>query len=237
MSDQQPLDQQPEAAPSRKGIGGPKTFEGRRRSSLNACKTLITSKIHLCSPEEQPAFDAHMAAYREALAPIGILETELVAEIAKMKWRCKRAASVEDSIFAQGHLDYANGMESGHPAVDSCLAEGKVWKEQAKNLILISLYETRFRRAVEKDMAELQVLQERRKASYARAQDEAIRLLQLALSQGKDYDPGEDFLPASAHGEFVFSAPELLRVIDRAVRLSRSYDINKRPPTFPKKAA
>ncbi len=237
MCDQQPPNQQPEAPPSRKGIGGPKTLEGKRRSSLNACRTLVTSKIHLCSPEEQPAFDAHMAAYKEALAPIGILETELVAEISKLKWRLKRASSVEDSIFSSGHLDYADEMQSGHPAVDSCLAEGKVWKEQAKNLILISLYETRFRRAVEKDMAALEILQEKRKASYARAQDEAIRLLQLALSQGKDYDPGEDFLPASAHGEFVFSAPELLRVIDRAARLSRSYDVNKRPPTFPKKAA
>ncbi len=80
-------------------------------------------------------------------------------------------------------------MQSGHPAVDSCLVEGKVWKEQAKNLILISLYETRFRRAVEKDMAELHALQEKRKASYSRAQDEAIRLLQLALSQGKTTTP------------------------------------------------
>ena len=144
---------------------------------------------------------------------------------------------MEDSIFAQGHLDHANNMNTGDGAVDSCLAEGKVWKEQAKNLILISLYETRFRRAVEKDMAELNALQEKRKASYARAQDEAIRLLQLALSQGEDYDPGDDFLPASAHGEFVFSSPALLRVIDRAARLSRSWDVNKRPPTFPKKAA
>jgi len=61
--------QEPEAAPSRKGIGGPKTSEGRRRSSLNAIKTMITSKIHLCSPEEQPAYDAHMAAYKEAWRP------------------------------------------------------------------------------------------------------------------------------------------------------------------------
>jgi hypothetical protein len=140
MSDEQSLDQQPEATPSRKGIGGPKTAEGRRRSSLNACKTLITSKIHLCSPEEQPAFDAHMAAYKEALAPVGILETELVAEISKMKWRQKRASSAEDSIFSQAHLDYADDMQSGHPAADSCLVEGKVWKEQAETLILISLY-------------------------------------------------------------------------------------------------
>jgi hypothetical protein len=211
MSDeQQHRNQEPEPTPSRKGIGGPRTAEGRRRASLNACKTLITSKIHLCSPEEQPAFDAHMAAYKEALAPVGILETELVAEISKMKWRCKRASSVEDSIFSQGHLDYADEMQSGHPAVDSCLAEGKVWKEQSHNLLLISLYETRMRRAVEKDMAALQALQEKRKASYARAQDEAIRLLQLALSQNEDYDPGDDFLPASAHGEFVFVRQESL---------------------------
>src|SRR5271169_5113320 len=93
---------------ARKSLGGPHTVEGRRRSSLNASKTLITSKIHLCSPEEQPAFDAHMAANREALAPVGILETELVAEISKMKWRLNKSSSAEDSIFAQGHLDYAD---------------------------------------------------------------------------------------------------------------------------------
>jgi hypothetical protein len=92
------------------------------------------------------------------------------------------------------------------------------------------------RRALEKDMAALQVLQEKRKASYSRAQDEAIRLLQLALSQGKTYEPGDDFLPASAHGQFVFSAPDLHRVIDRAARLHRSWEVNKRPPTFPKAA-
>jgi hypothetical protein len=229
-------DQQPEATPAQKAPGGPKTSEGRRRSSLNACKTLITSKVHLCSPAEQPAFDAHMAAYKEALAPVGILETELVVEIAKMKWRCKRASSVEDSIFSSGHLEHAHNMNTGDDAVDSCLAEGQVWKEQAKNLMLLSLYETRMRRAIEKDMAALQAMQTQRKASYSRAQDEAIRLLQLALSEDEDYDPGDDFLPASAHGQFVFSAPGLLRVIDRKNRLSRSWDVNKRPPAFPKAA-
>jgi len=236
MSDQQLSAQAPESASTRKGVGGPRTPEGRRRSSLNACKTLITSKIHLCSPEEQPAFDAHMAAYKEALAPVGILETELVAEISKMKWRLKRASSVEDSIFAQGHLDHAETMNTGHAAVDSCLAEGMVWKEQARNLLLISLYETRMRRAVEKDMAALQAMQAQRKEAYARAQDEAIRLAQLAASEGEEYDPGEDFLPASAYGEFVFSEPDLLRVLDRRNRVTRSWDVNKRPPTFPKAA-
>jgi hypothetical protein len=237
MSDLQQLPiQEAEASPSRKGMGGPKTSEGRRRSSLNACKFLITSKVHLCSPEEQPAYDAHMAAYKEAYGPVGILETELVVEIAKGKWRCKRASSVEDSIFAQGHLDHSPEMESGHPAVDSCLAEGKVWKEHSHSLMLISLYEARLRRSVEKDMAALEAMQAKRKEAYSRAQDQAIRLAQLAASEGEEYDPGDDFLPASAYGEFVFSEPDLLRVLDRRNRVSRSWNINKRPPTVPKAA-
>jgi hypothetical protein len=177
-----------------------------------------------------------MAAYKEALAPVGILETELVAEIAKMKWRQKRASSVEDSIFSQGHLDHAHNMNTGDAAVDSCLAEGLVWKEQAKNLLLISLYETRMRRALEKDMAALEAMQTKRKEVYAQAQNEAIRLAQLAASQGDEYDPGDDFVPASAYGQFVFSEPDLLRVLDRRNRVSRAWDFANRRPTLPKAA-
>jgi hypothetical protein len=235
QSDQQAEFQQPQV-PAPNPRGGPRTPEGKRRSSLNACKTLITSKVHLCSPEEQPAYDAHMAAYKEALAPVGILEIELVAEISKMKWRQKRISSVEDSIFSQGYLDHAENMNTGHAAVDSCLAEGLVWKEQAKNLLLISLYETRMRRALEKDMAALEAMQAKRKEAYAQAENEAIRLAQLAASEGEEYDPGDDFVPASAYGQFVFSEPDLLRVLDRRNRVSRSRNINKRPPAVPEAA-
>jgi hypothetical protein len=133
-------------------------------------------------------------------------------------------------------LEHANDMNTGDSAVDSCLAEGMVWKEQAHNLLLISLYETRMRRALEKDMAALEAMQAKRKEAYSRAQDEAIRLAQLAASEGEEYDPGEDFIPARAYGEFVFSEPDLLRVLDRSNRVSRSWNINKRPPTVPKAA-
>ena len=85
-------------------------------------------------------------------------------------------------------------------------------------------------------MAALEAMQAKRKEAYAQAQNEAIRLAQLAASQGEEYDPGDDFLPASAYGEFVFSEPELLRVLDRRNRVSRSLNINKRPPTVPKAA-
>jgi hypothetical protein len=95
-------------------------------------------------------------------------------------------------------LDHAGNMNTGDSAVDSCLAEGLVWKEQAKNLLLISLYETRMRRALDKDLAALEAMQTKRKEAYARAQDEPIRLAQLSASEGEEYAPGDDFVPASA---------------------------------------
>ena len=79
-------------------------------------------------------------------------------------------------------------------------------------------------------------MQAKRKEAYAAAQDEAIRLAQLAASQGEEYDPGDDFKPASAYGEFVFSEPDLLRVRDRRNRVDRARKLANRPPTHPKAA-
>jgi hypothetical protein len=98
--------------------------------------------------------------------------------------------------------------------VPCCFSSSRI-AEHSHTLILISLYETRLRRAVEKEIAALEAMQTKRKEAYSRAQDEAIRLAQLAASEGEKYDPGEDFVPASAYGELVFSGPDLLRVLDR----------------------
>jgi hypothetical protein len=69
-------------------------------------------------------------------------------------------------------------------------------------------------------------MQAQRKAAYAAKQEEAIQLTQLAEAQGETYDPAPDFPPAAqgkaVAGEFVYSAPEIARFIDRATRLERA---------------
>ncbi len=44
---------------------GPKTPEGKRRSSLSARRHQLTSKVYIAPLEEAEAFDAHCRAYRE----------------------------------------------------------------------------------------------------------------------------------------------------------------------------
>ena len=202
---------------------GPKTPEGKRRSSLNARRHSLTGKIHIATPEESQAFDQHCKAYHAELAPVGILESDLAQEIAEDRWRLKRARSLENSIFAQGHHDHADSTNSGNQQVDAALAEGKTWVEQARNLQLLTLYENRIRRAVEKNTVQLEAMQAKRKQAHNTAQHEAIRLWQLAEAEGKTYSPDEDFTPSRDHGGFVFSTPEIARAINRKERSDRAW--------------
>ncbi len=202
---------------------GPKTPEGKRRSSLNASRHYLTGKIHIATPEESAAFDKHCKAYHETLAPLGIIESDLAQEIAEDRWRLKRARSLENSVFALGHEAHADSMNSGNPQVDAALAEGQTWIDQAKNLQLLTLYENRIRRAIEKNTVQLEAMQAKRKEAFLNARLEAIKLSQLAEEEGEAYDPTPDFTPASDHGGFIFSAPEIERVMDRRDRLDRAW--------------
>jgi hypothetical protein len=208
------------------------TESGKRRVSFNAFKHGLTSKVHVHTPEESEAFRTHCQAYQAELAPIGIQETDLVQLIAEDRWRLKRARSIESNIFAAGINAHAGEIESGDEQIDNALAEGKTWVEQAKFLALITLYEQRINRAIEKNTAALRALQTARREAYAQAEQEAIMLTEYAEQQGETYDPGDDFLPTSEHGQFVYSPAKITRILDRKFRLHQAL-WGRKPMPFP----
>jgi hypothetical protein len=200
---------------------GPRSEEGKRRSSLNAFRHGLTGQIVIHTPEDQAAFQKHCDAIREALKPVGALETDLAQAIAEDKWRLNRARSLENSIFTLG-LQANSGPGSSHPEVNAALAQGRTWIAQAKNLQLLTTYEQRIRRSVEKNMAEFRTLQSERKAAAAKVEQEARLLVQLAEAEGGNYDPASDFPPESQPPGFVFSRPTIVRQIERGQRLDRA---------------
>jgi hypothetical protein len=108
-------------------------------------------------------------------------------------------------LFANGHRDHVDEMQSGHPEADTALAASRTFLEQANAFKLLSGYESKILRALEKHQAQLKTLQAERKAAYEKAVEQATQFVELAEATEETYEPGEDFTPASAYGRFFFA--------------------------------
>ena len=78
---------------------GPKTAEGKARSSRNAVKHGLSSPNPVIGIEDRPAFDAMLDAYMRDWKPAGETETSYVKRAATAMWRYNRAISYEAEIL------------------------------------------------------------------------------------------------------------------------------------------
>jgi hypothetical protein len=79
---------------------GPKTPEGKARSSQNALKHGLRAQKYLVLPDEDGAeFAALEAALIEELAPVGPLQSVLAQRVVSASWRLARADRLEAEVF------------------------------------------------------------------------------------------------------------------------------------------
>ena len=103
----------PNSAPSTPKKRGPKTPEGKARSSMNALKHGLRSKRFLLLPEEDPEdFASLVADIRAAYGPEDAVEPAQVEAIAVAMWREIRADRVETEVMA-GNLPGMKGHGHG----------------------------------------------------------------------------------------------------------------------------
>ena len=89
---------------------GPRTDEGKQRSSQNALKHGLRSK-HPIMPGEDPAeYQQKLDKLRADLRPLNALEEDLVEQIADTSWRLKRLSRIEAAVNAY-HLDRSASKE------------------------------------------------------------------------------------------------------------------------------
>src|SRR5579862_2904557 len=69
---------------------GPKSEDGKRRSSLNARRHNLTGQVTSMTEEDRIAHDAFSASIIKAMAPEGALELQLAQRIATDSWRLNR---------------------------------------------------------------------------------------------------------------------------------------------------
>jgi hypothetical protein len=148
---------------------GPTSPEGKASSSLNAVKTGLTGRTVLLASDDAAAYQHHIEAYEQELAPVGPQERDLVQSIADTVWRLRRIPGLEMAIYAQGRVEFADQFEHEAPEVRPILIEMHTHLEYEKPLRNLHIQEARLNRRREKELAELRALQQQRKAKEAEA--------------------------------------------------------------------
>src|SRR6266700_739395 len=217
---------------------GPKTEEGKKRCRLNATRHDLTGQFHAFSHEDKRAFDKHCTSLMADFEPQTYREQSLAMSIAENTWRLNRGRALENNIFALG-ISGAIGetTDADSPEVHAAACQARVWLQDGKSLQLLTLYESRIRRNIEKDRTELAEIQAIRQAAYDKALEQEKLLAQLCLMNDEPYEVGEGACrtypgarsagdSASGHGS-EFSAPQIYHLLRTEQRLHEAAFFSK----------
>jgi hypothetical protein len=188
-----------------KASTGPTSEIGKQIVSQNSVKHHLTGKGCPALPGEKDTFAEYVAEYLKTYAPVGVPEEDLVRSLADSNWRLRRVNSLERALLTR--------LETVEP---------EAFDDTLKELRRTALYGHRIQRTIEKTRAELKEMQSGRKTAHADMQEEAILLTQLAHAKGETLDTAKDFPSPELCGGFVYSLPEILRVLDREARLEEA---------------
>ena len=170
---------------------GPKSEEGKKRSSLNAMKTGLTGRTILMPGDDAKAYQDHVCRFIDEFALASAREEELVQSLADTRWRLLRIPALEANVYALGQLEFAEKFSVEAGAVSVGLIQAHTFLAYQKQFNNLAIQEARLCRPFEKEMAELKQLQAERFDRERREFDEATRLYLAAKQENKPFDPAE----------------------------------------------
>ncbi len=135
---------------------GPRTEEGKERSSRNAVKHGLTSRRVVLADEDPKEYMEFRIEIHEDLRPMGSLETSLANRITAQTWRLARVPAIETEMIDALRPNASTG--------DGSL--GKIWQKDESSyggsLARLSRYETSLERSLMRLLAEFRRVQDRR---------------------------------------------------------------------------
>ncbi len=202
---------------------GPKSPEGKVRASLNAWRHGLTGQVATMPEEDREAFEKFNREIRRAYHPEGPLETQIAQSIAEDEWRLNRARAIENNVLALGHSTPDADVIAENTQIHAALTQARTFWRNPEKFALLTLYEQRISRRIQRNEARLYALQAERKAALEQALEEARLLAEAAEatdSESRTAPAAPDFPPP---GGFAFSpalTPETFRLLlDRHRRL------------------
>ena len=171
---------------------GPKSEEGKKRSSLNALRHGLAGNVVVMPYEDLNVYRDFTKKITTSLIPVGDLETHLAQSYADDLWRYQRATALEHNLFAVAHGENAGEIDTEDPQIHAALTQALSFRENHKAFGTLSTYMQRIQRNAEKTFQQLQRLQAARKAEEQKQLEQAIGLHNLYQKEKQPFHP-EDF--------------------------------------------
>jgi hypothetical protein len=167
---------------------GPRTPEGKAKSSLNAARTGLTGRTVLLPGDDTDAYRQHVATLQAHYNPVTDAEKLLVQSITDTEWRMARIPTLEAGIYAIGRMEFASLAEHEDPAVRPALLDAKTFLVYQRQLNNLTIQESRLRRQREKDLTELKQLQAEREATRKKRFDTGLNAYYRAMFHQRAFD-------------------------------------------------
>ncbi len=193
---------------------GPKTQEGKHRSSLNALRHGLTGQIIVLPGDDLDAYQRHVQSFVTQCQPKGAIEAQLVQTLADTAWRLNRVSALENNLLTLGIVRVPDQLSEAPEQVQQALSIAASLESQTRALANLSLHGQRLSRQFEKTVALLKQLQADRLPDDQYELNQAANLVQMHELEDEPYDPAED--------GFVFSTEEIQAVLDRRDRDARA---------------
>jgi hypothetical protein len=152
-----------EAKPQTKSTG--RTPEGKAISSHNALRHGLTGRVVVLPSEDMNVYRTFCKELMADLAPETPLECQYAQTFCDTQWRLNRARSYEDGMLALGHFEHAASLGIEDSQILAALTAAKVFRENSKAFVNLSLYEQRLQRAQKEALRQLEELQTKRLAA------------------------------------------------------------------------
>jgi hypothetical protein len=147
---------------------GPKTGQGRRKSSMNAIKHGLTAQTLVLPNEDPDEYRQMLDSYVQHFQPVGQIELDLIQEMAAAKWRQERLWAVETEFLAQKMQEQEARLDTEYPAQEIARLTLAFRALAATDcLSSISRTEARLERAYSRALRNLLQVQAVRKSSAA----------------------------------------------------------------------
>ena len=194
---------------------GPRTADGKQRSSLNALRHGLTGHTVVLPSEDHSAYQRHAQSFLDEYQPKGATETQLVQSLIDASWQLNRAAAVETNLFSLG-ITVNDDVHASHPEAEAALAMALAYREHNRAFANLGIYRQRLTRQFERTLVLLRQIQAERRQSEKRQLDSAAKMLKMHQDTNLPYQPSDD--------GFVFSQAEIERHINRQERRKQAND-------------